>query len=37
MEVSDQLHALATLVLGKDCLVPIGEEAGWEIACPCQE
>jgi hypothetical protein len=29
MEVSGQLHALATLPLGKEPLVFIGKEAGW--------
>jgi hypothetical protein len=28
MEVSDQIHALAALRLGKEPLVPIGQEAG---------
>jgi hypothetical protein len=31
MEVSGQLHALATLPPRKDPLVPIGEEAGWAL------
>jgi hypothetical protein len=29
MEVSSQLHALATLSLGKEPPVPIGYDAGW--------
>jgi hypothetical protein len=29
MEVSGQLHAPATLLLGKEPLVPVGYEAGW--------
>jgi len=29
MKVSGQLHALATLLLGKELPVPIGQEAGW--------
>jgi len=30
MVVSGQLHALATLLPGKELPVPIGEEAGWD-------
>jgi len=29
MEVSDQLHAPATLPPGKELPVPIGQEGGW--------
>jgi len=29
MEVSGQLHAQAALLLGKEPLVPIGQEVGW--------
>jgi len=29
MEVSGQLHTLATLFPGKELLVPLGQEAGW--------
>jgi len=29
MEVSDQLHALAALPLGKEPMVPTGQETGW--------
>jgi len=29
MEVSNQLHTLTALLLGKESLVPIGQEAGW--------
>jgi hypothetical protein len=29
MEMSGQLHAPAALPLGKEPLVPIGQEAGW--------
>jgi hypothetical protein len=31
MEVSGQLHATATLQLGIELLVPIGEEAVWAL------
>jgi len=30
MEVSDQLHAPASLLSGKEPPVPIAEEAGWD-------
>jgi hypothetical protein len=35
MEVSGQLHAPATLPLGKQPLVPIGEETGWALDPVC--
>jgi hypothetical protein len=29
LEISDQLHALAALLPGKETTIPIGYEAGW--------